>query len=169
MVRPARLTGTLAEARGTLYLPGFYVNHSLRLSGFAAKSFKAPRAVIFSMPIRGLALGYSVAELQTTEGWSAAVDYTLPLGYPDWSLRGWLYMQRVYANAAFSYARYSDLKGGEQLKRALFLDLVSDLYLFRFGFKITLGASVGYSPWGDKLGPRPWGPWSLNGIFNVGL
>lgn len=169
MVRPARLTGTLAEAHGTLYLPGFYENHSLRLSGFAAKSFKVPRAVIFSMPIRGLALGYPVAELQTTEGWSAAVDYTLPLGYPDWSLRGWLYVQRVYANAAFSYARYSDLKGGVQLKRALFLDLVSDFYLFRFEFKITLGASVGYSPWGDKLGPRPWGPWSLNGIFNVGL
>lgn len=168
-VRPAMLVGPFVEGGGTVYVPGVAVNHSLRLSGYAAKSFRASYVSVFTMPVRGLAYNFPTEDLQATSGWSAAVDYAFPLGYPDWSFLGCLYVQRFYANLAFSYTRYVLPTGAAQQKRAFYLDLVSNLHLFRFGMALTVGASVGYSFWHDTLGPQPWGPWSLKGIFNVGL
>ena len=169
MVRPARLVGPRVEAEGTLYLPGVGTNHSLRLSSFVAKSYGATYTAAFTMPVRGLMYNFPAKELQATVGWSVAADYTLPLGYPDWSLPGWLYVQRVYSNLAFAYTSYRPVKGEMQRKRAFYIDLISDLHLFRFSLGLSVGMSLGYSPWGDRLGPRPWGPWSLNGIFNLKL
>ena len=121
------------------------------------------------MLVRGLMYNFPAKELQAKVGWSVAADYTFPLGYPDWSLPGWLYVQRVYSNLAFAYTSYRPVKGEVQRKRAFYIDLISDLHLFRFSFGLSVGMSLGYSPWGDRLGPRPWGPWSLNGIFNLRL
>lgn len=167
IVRPVGQVGPRVEGGGTLYLPGFLVNHSLRLSGFAAWSFSAQGAMVFGMPVRGLGYGYPAEELQTTKGWSAAVDYAFPIVYPDWSAGCVLYLKRLYANVAASYTRYASLRGGWQQKRALYLDLASDVHLLRFEYGFTLGVSVGYSPWGDRLGPGAWGPWSLKGIFDI--
>lgn len=169
MVRPSRLVGPLVDGGATLYLPGFWVNHSLRLSGYAAWSFSSPSAMVFSMPIRGLGYGYPSAALQTTKGWAAAVDYAFPIAYPDWSAGCVLYIKRLYANVAASYTRFASLRGAWQQKRVLQVDLVSDLHVLRFEYGFTLGVSVGYSPWGDSLGSAAWGPWSLKGIFNLAL
>lgn len=168
-VRPMGLVGPLVDGGATVYLPGFLVNHSLRLSGYAAWSFSAPYAALFTMPVRGLGYGYPDADLMATKGWSAAVDYAFPMAYPDWSLGGVLYLKRLYANVAATYARYAVLRRAWKQKRAIFFDLASDVHLFRFEIGLTLGLSVGYSPWGDSLGPAPWGPWSLKWIFNLAL
>lgn len=169
MVRPSALVGPLVDGGVTLYLPGIMANHSLRVSGYAAWAFSSPRSVVFSMPVRGLGLGYPSAALQTTRGWSVAVDYAFPLAYPDWSMGCVLYLKRLYANAAASYSRYASMRGLWQEKRVLHLDLVSDVHLLRFEYGFTLGVSVSYSPWGDRLGLGKWGPWSLKGIFNLEL
>lgn len=71
-MRPVRQVGACGGA-AQLYLPGFLVNHSLRLSGFAAWSFKQG-CYVFGMPVRGLGYGYPARATETTKRWSAAVD-----------------------------------------------------------------------------------------------
>ena len=41
---------------------------------------------------------------------AGAVDYQLPVWYPEGGINGFLYFKRIRANLAFGYARYRNLK-----------------------------------------------------------
>lgn len=94
---------TTVSLLGRIYLPGIGRHHSLALranyqnllgSGTYVQSFTdlVPRG-LSSAP---LPMDYR----------AAAVDYQLPLCYPDWGLRGIFLLKRIRLNVYYDYAQY---------------------------------------------------------------
>ena len=85
-------------ANAALYFPGLSVNHSLVFNAAYQKRDSLPD--LFSN-IFSYARGYQA--LSTREMYKLAVNYQLPVCYPDWGVGGILYFQRIRANAFYDY------------------------------------------------------------------
>ena len=96
--------GKIKSIYGQTYLPGLVRNHSLKLSG--ALQQQSDALFGFSNKIlypRGAKHYIPVKNLQ-----SYAVDYQLPLCYPDGGIRGLVYIKRIRLNLFYNGARYTE-------------------------------------------------------------
>lgn len=127
------------------YLPGFVRHHSLRAavsyqtsiggykfpSGYAPLSYRSTRLI---------PRGYTSADILSNNYLAAALDYQLPVWYPEGGIGSLLYFKRIRINIGGDYAQFRDyrpgrtLADGRMIRRRIWSvggDLVLDVNLFR--------------------------------------
>jgi len=145
------LYGTRKYARGTLYLPGLFRNHSLVLR--AGYEDQAP----FGKMLYSNALSYPRGYNETVVSEkliSLSADYTMPLFYPDLAVGSLLYLKRIRGSAFYDASRGDNTydygsrsyTGGLTGYRSFGTELLADFYILRFPFEISAGATAGYIP-----------------------
>ncbi len=147
--------GNLWSASAGAYLPGVWAHHSIRLRAAAQYSDKSvfrqkelfPRGARYDInPERYMAL---------------AVDYQLPLWYPDTGINSLLYFRRVRANLALDYARYRS-GGGHGAWRNLWsygLDITLDIVPIRLPASTSTAVTFTIHKPSDRSAP----------VFGVGF
>jgi hypothetical protein len=92
--------GSLSLAQSYLYLPGLIANHGIRIyAGIQDKKYEDSFG--FSEVIR-YPRGWG--KINTNQMKSIATDYKFPVFYPEWSLGGIVYLQRVNASLFADFA-----------------------------------------------------------------
>ncbi|MBK6484942.1 MAG: hypothetical protein IPG01_17855 [Chitinophagaceae bacterium] len=131
---PERLT-----AVGRLFFPGFYKTHSFNL-GLSYKQEKVINTYRFAdnfiMP-----RGYKPAPFETLYG--IAVNYELPLWYPDIALSSVALIQRLRLNPYFDYS-IGDVLTDQSILASAGAELLVDLRLFRL-FVVSTGIRYSYA------------------------
>ncbi len=142
--------GNLSALQSYLYLPGLMKNHGIRLySGIQQKEMG--NLMGFSEVIR-YPRGWG--KINSTEMYSLGIDYKMPLFYPEWSLGGIAYIQRVKASV---FADYAGLKGNiyrsgkvvgkfDKQFSSTGIELTGDVNFLRFYAPVELGARASYLP-----------------------
>lgn len=91
---------------GSLYFPGIGVNHSLVFAGaFQQRDTANKYRFTNSFPF---ARGYD--GIDGPRMWKWAVNYHIPLWYPDWGFGQIVYFKRIRANLFFDYAQIQSLR-----------------------------------------------------------
>ena len=142
--------GNIAATQLILYLPGLLKNHGIKVyNGFQKKNQgeKYSFGEIILYP-RGW------GKINTSEMYSFAADYKLPLAYPECSLGGLIYFRRVSASLFFDYAqlkRYvydnNKITGTYQKNISSYgIELNSDVNYLRFYAPANIGMRVSWIP-----------------------
>jgi hypothetical protein len=95
-------------ATTSVYLPGLFRNHSLVLSG-AYQSRDTARQYLFSNSFP-LSRGYPDANFPRM--WKWAVNYHMPIVYPDWGFAQMVYFMRVRTNLFYDQSYLKSLRTG---------------------------------------------------------
>lgn len=142
--------GSLAAAQSVFYLPGLLTNHGVKIySGIHSK--KISDTFSFSEAIR-YPRGWG--KINTTRMYSVATDYKLPLFYPEWSLGGVIYLQRISASIFGDYAHlkgniYNDGEITGTFRKdisSLGIELTGDANFLRFYAPTEIGFRASYLP-----------------------
>ena len=145
--------GTLSGIQTIFYFPGMAKNDGFKIyQGFQNKSFTSSRYT-FSNFVR-VPRGYN--GYQNNKMYSSAIDYKLPISYPDLSIGKLAYIKRVKSSFFYDYAWLSmptrDNNGTihpnkvEMEMKSLGLELTSDLHVLRFIAPIEVGFRSVYRP-----------------------
>lgn len=145
--------GTLFGIQSAFYFPGLMKNDGFKLyQGFQNKTY-ADNGYSFANIIR---FPRGFAGYQNNQMYSLAIDYRLPLLYPDISLGKLTYIKRIKSSIFYDYAWLSmptrDKSGKlypnrmtTQMK-SLGVELTSDLHVLRFFAPIEVGLRTIYRP-----------------------
>ena len=160
------LYGSRRYAKGILFFPGFFTNHSFVLStGYENQQ-----------PVREMLYRNNVAyprgygdNLISEKLFSFSADYTMPLFYPDLAAGSLLYLKRIRGSLFFDgstgwgtydYEAKSFTEGSTDFG-SFGAELLADFYLMRLPFELSAGASGGYIP-AEK---RPF----IRAVFSVNI
>lgn len=142
--------GNLTTVQSILYLPGAMNNHGIKIyGGYQTKMLEGTRG--FSDALR-YPRGWGKAN--TTQMYSAAFDYAMPLIYPDWKIDWLLYIRRASISL---FADFGNLKGNvyEENKvvgtynkniSSFGTELTFDINLLRFYAPVNTGVRTSYLP-----------------------
>lgn len=174
--------GHLVVGYAKLYTPGFAKHHSLSLAasyqtslgGFHSDLVKSDIAL---KATRLLPRGYSSYEISNNHYVATAINYQLPVWYPDGGWEGVIYFKRLRLNMGFDYAsfRKSDFNienniGSITQKRrhigAYGLDLGVDFNLFTMPSAATISATFSLY---RKIELRPYKGGKYHFSFSLGL
>ena len=139
----SRYQGERFILRANLYLPGLVRRHGLALRGDYER--QRPESYRFSGDIR-FPRGYSY-RYQDRIG-RLAVDYTLPLAYPDQHLWALLYVQRVKSLFFHDYG-WSSLAGRRTFYRSSGVELSADVNFFSLPVILDVGVRLVWR-WREK-------------------
>lgn len=103
-----RITANQFLAYGSLYLPGFHVNHNIVLTG-AYQQRDTLREYPFANNFP-FSRGYD--GLDYPRMWRFGSNYHFPLCYPDWGVGNIVYFKRIRANAFYDYSQVKSLHTG---------------------------------------------------------
>jgi hypothetical protein len=150
------LYGTRRYARGILFFPGFFVNHSL-VVGAGYENQKPVRSMLYNNNI-AYPRGYE-GNLISEKLFSFSADYTMPLFYPDLAAGSLLYLKRIrgslFADGSRGWDTYDYQSGtfteGQMDFGSFGAELLADFYLLRLPFEISAGAGGGYIPAENRL------------------
>lgn len=131
--------GSISGLQSQLFLPGFFINHSLLL--YAGSQESNPDDYRFSNVI-STSRGYT-SFISGNRLVSLKIAYRLPLMYPDFHLGGLLYVKRIRANAFFDYTSVSN-PDPKTYYNSIGLDLVSDFHLLGLSIPISAGIRTIY-------------------------
>jgi hypothetical protein len=136
-------SGSLFAAVGRLYLPGFLGHHSLRLRGLYEE--QDPTNYHFSSTFE-FPRGYAFQFHRTL--YKGAVDYALPLAYPELNLFSFLYVKRIKTNLFYDYGIGRGVRRGtgerfEHHFRSLGAELLFDFH--PFSLPVIFDAGVRYA------------------------
>lgn len=142
--------GTMFLGQTILFIPGIMANHGIRLyGGYQDKKLEGSHS--FSDAIH-YPRGWG--KINTTEVYSFTSDYKLPLFYPEWSVGGLVYIQRINASL---FADYAFLKGNYYKNGYISgtftsnissygVELTGDVNFLRFYAPVNIGTRVSYLP-----------------------
>ena len=142
--------GDLSALQSNIYLPGLMKNHGIRFySGVQKKNVTS--SVGFSEAIR-YPRGWG--KVNTTEMYTLAADYKMPLCYPELSLGGLIYIQRIKSSFFVDYARlkgniYEDNEVVGQYDKQISstgIELTGDVNFLRFYAPANIGLRASYLP-----------------------
>lgn len=144
------LYSKLRYVRSVFFLPGFSRNHSLMIR--AGYETQAPSGELLYSNQTPYPRGYK--NINSEKLFSLSADYTMPLFYPDLSIRSLFYLKRVRGSLFFDGATgwgISDYnthtyREGPSDFGSFGGEMLADFSLLRFPFEISLGASGGYIP-----------------------
>lgn len=105
--------GTVYSLYACGYFPGIFKNHSLTL----AVSTQYQNCKTYNFGAKGLYLN-GVNDNYATKNYSAAaLNYSLPIAYPDWGIEGLLFIKRIQANlyGGYSYGDYILSSNGQTI------------------------------------------------------
>jgi len=148
--------GSLSYAGATFYVPGILKHQSVRLrlssqvqdpvNYFLRNSIPVPRGI---QSINGLNMKFY------------SLDYTFPLGYPDWNIESFVYIKRIRANIWMDYLQGKDIyikepePAVEDINYHSFgADLIFDFHPFRIYFPFSMGMRSSYVPATQKIIPE---------------
>jgi hypothetical protein len=142
--------GEISSLQSVLYLPGVLNNHGIKVYAGAQHKNTGGR-LGFSDVVR-YARGWG--RINTTDIYTAGVDYKLPLFYPDMNLLGLLYVRRIKGAL---FADYTRLKGnfysdgqitGTFIKdiTSMGTELTADVNFVRFYAPSSIGFRASYLP-----------------------
>ncbi len=136
------ITASQFLASGYLYLPGFFVNHSIVIN--AAHQQKGADNVIDFSNDFPFSRGYTAENLHNMN--KAGINYNFPIAYPDGGFADLLFLQRLRGNAFYDYTYATDFySNGSPFKetfRSTGAEIFFDLQLFNqaqisFGFRYS--------------------------------
>ncbi len=161
-----QLYGTRKYARGTLYLPGLFRNHSLVLR--AGYEDQAPFGKMLYSNALSYPRGYNES-IVSEKLFSLSADYTMPILYPDLAAGSLLYLKRIRGSAFFDGStgwniyNYNTrrLDEGSTDFGSFGAELLADFYVLRFPFEISAGATAGYIPAQERF--------FINGTVSVNI
>ena len=140
-------SGNQFSALSSIYLPGLFSNHSLKLSGAYEKQGDYNETVhnsyyIFPSLIR-FPRGHLMPLYENLMKFSA--DYTFPVLYPDFGIASVLYFKRLRANIFYDYASVKKLG---DYKNTIYSSAGAELFLqfniFRIQYPFEIGWRTSY-------------------------
>jgi hypothetical protein len=142
--------GSLTLGQAWMFLPGVLPNHGIRFY-FGGQEKVSSGSVGFADAIR-YPRGWG--KINTNQMVSFAGDYKLPLFYPEWSLGGLVYIQRVKAAvfADFAYLNANLYSNGvvsgtfNSNISSVGLELTGDVNFLRFYAPVEIGFRSSYLP-----------------------
>ncbi|MGM0496891.1 MAG: TolB family protein [Bacteroidota bacterium] len=143
------ILGTRFSLMGNVFLPGFFKNHGVKLTGGYQKQ---ETDMYFFSSYLELPRGYE--SVYSEELMNFKADYTFPLFYPDWSISSLLYFKRFKANFFFDYARnkFRNYDNSDQLRwfsenlYSYGAEVTTDFHVARVMFPFTAGVRYAYQP-----------------------
>jgi hypothetical protein len=142
--------GNLTLAQMYLYLPGIKPNHGIRIyAGAQNKNYDGTYG--FSDVIR-YPRGWG--KINTNQMLTFASDYKFPVFYPEWSIGGLIYLQRVNASIFADYGYIPSIISinGEVLKStnpdfsSFGIELTGNANFLRFYAPVEIGLRASYLP-----------------------
>jgi hypothetical protein len=134
--------GNLYAAGLTTYIPGIIRSHGLMLrmqyqfQDLSGKMLYNPQQLINQA--RGYFYMYN-----SRQQVGLKADYAFPIFYPDWSLGGLAYFQRVHANLFFDVSKnQAGKQSGWSTQRSLGVDLTIDCNIFRLSYPFSIGVRI---------------------------
>ncbi len=149
-------------ANSNFYFPGLFTNHSLLLQGSFQK--RDSLADIFSNTF-SYSRGYEA--LSTRRMYKIAVNYQLPLIYPDLGVGNIIFFQRIRANAFYDYtSAHARLNGNltDIINSSIGAEVFFDTKLWN-SLPFSFAVRYSYLLDTDIRNPRATGRWDLV-IFN---
>lgn len=158
--------GKLGSVATNLYFPGFVRHHSLRIYGAYQKRENGD--YIYSNLVnfpRGYFSCYAFQEIN-----SLAINYKLPLLYPDLSIGPFAYIKRIKTNLFYDYAMngylyFNDVSGKHETAsyymRSFGAELTADMHILRLLLPVDTGARFAFRPDNNSL--------SVEFLFSVNL
>jgi len=142
--------GSLILGQTYFYIPGFMPNHGIRIYGGAQDKMYSG-TIGFSDVIR-YPRGWG--KINTNQMASFASDYKFPVFYPEWSVGGLLYLQRVNASIFADYAyltanlyHHGNVSGTFDSKISSFgIELTGNANFLRFYAPVEIGVRASYLP-----------------------
>ena len=128
---------------GRAYLPGLFLHHGVTVQA------AWQQAVGSGLLFRAIDLQPRMREsLYPTDCFAAAVNYRLPVAYPDWGLSGVFFLKRIALDLEFDYACCRDNRGAAWRNLYTYGGSVSlDITPFRMPDEATCVFSLGvYKP-----------------------
>jgi hypothetical protein len=149
------LFGYISNVEGTLYLPGFFKNHGIKLN--AGHQFQDPELYLYSSQF---AFPHGIEKFRTYKLSKFYVDYVFPIAYPDWSLGSLLYINRIKGGLFYNYAQ-NKFKALNQNTNTVYwatynlisvgFEVSADYHLLRMIFPLNTGVRMGYTNYPGKL------------------
>jgi hypothetical protein len=107
--------GHLLVGYGKVYTRGFAPHHSFSFEASYQNSFGGfqSKYVLSNLSFsstRLLPRGFSSNEIKNKHYVAAALNYHMPVCYPEWGLRGIIYFKRIRLNTGLDYASFVDPK-----------------------------------------------------------
>jgi hypothetical protein len=147
--------GSLILGQSYWYFPGFMPNHGIRIY-VGAQDKKYSGSVGFSDAIR-YPRGWG--KINTNQMISFASDYKFPVFYPEWSVGGLVYLQRVNASifADYGYLNANLYHKGEisgtfnSNISSYGIELTGNVNFLRFYAPVEIGVRASYLPEAEKV------------------
>lgn len=142
--------GSIVLGQTYLYLPGIKSNHGIRIYGGAQKkNYKGN--ISFSDVIR-YPRGWG--KINTNQMVSIAADYKFPVFYPEWSIGGLVYLQRVnaslfadFANLTGNVYHHGEITGTFETNISSYgIELTGNANFLRFYAPVEIGTRASYLP-----------------------
>ena len=142
--------GSLILGQSYWYFPGFMPNHGIRVYA-GAQEKKSEGTIGFSDIIR-YPRGWG--KINTNQMVSFASDYKFPVFYPEWSVGGLVYLQRVnasvyadFANLTGNIYKNGEVTGTFQSNISSYgIELTGNANFFRFYAPVEIGFRASYLP-----------------------
>jgi hypothetical protein len=144
--------GDIFAAQATLYFPGIFKHQGIRAYGAYQSYHRRYNTFYTYAGIINFPRGYN--GFMDEQVMSVALNYKLPLFYPDLSLSSLVYFKRFKLNIFFDWAQGWT---GKQVNiyQSTGAELTTDLHLLRFLYPFDLGVRAVYFPtdssWGWEL------------------
>jgi hypothetical protein len=127
--------GAIYAASAWAYFPGLWRHQGIRLGMAYQKDDGSNYSDLIRLP-----RGYS--DYTWNDFFTASIDYALPLLYPDLSIPFFTYVKRLRADVFTDYGYQTFGNPTDFVSSGL--ELMADLYLFRFYAPIALGCRTTY-------------------------
>ncbi len=134
-----RYFSDLMSFYGQCYLPGVGAHHSLSLAASFQTSiggYKYPSGIapLSYRSTRLIPRGFSSADILSNDYTSAAVNYQLPVWYPEGGINSILYFKRIRLNVGGDYAQFRGVTSRGAVWRRIWSvggDVIFDVNVFR--------------------------------------
>ncbi|MGE0088981.1 MAG: hypothetical protein AB7S50_05830 [Bacteroidales bacterium] len=150
-----KLFGFMANIDGTVYLPGFFKNHGVKLN--AGYQFQEPEMYLFTT---NFSFPHGITEFRTEKLSKFYFNYVFPIAYPDWSIGPVAYIKRIKGDFFFNYAN-NRFRAIDDNTNSVFwtnynlvsygIEISVDYHLLRMIFPLNTGVRVGYTNYSNSI------------------
>lgn len=158
------LYGPLNSLSATLYFPGLFRNHGLKLR-YQYEKQNFSKFILYNRI--SLPRGYNNIISEELKSYSA--DYVMPVVYPDFNIRNLIYITRIRSAFFYDFSRGNEnyyvedkeLRQGEEIFSSTGTELLADFYLFRIPFRFSAGVQAAYLPFEERT--------CFKALFNIDI
>lgn len=146
---PGNSMGDIFAAQTNLYFPGLFLHHGFWIYGAYQSYHRQEKTLYTYADIINFPRGYN--GLMDEQVLSVALNYKLPLFYPDLSFGSIVYLKRFKLNLFFDWAQGWTAKQ-VNIYQTIGAELTTDLHLLRFIYPFELGVRAMFFPGTTSVG-----------------